>query len=330
MARRDIIDISSKAALFYLGESAGEYVFVVTLQSYLEVLGTFELEIATSFFPLLNNPHFTVAQILSAVPPVIGMGEEVPYYSGSGLWSCPTLIKFDRADAPTIINPNGYIAASVISWVIPSFLSAFVYYKPLGEEFTFVPESIAGYDKQTLAGNAAVFCPSKGNNYFSDEFWVSERHSIYNYSKYLQWGSWVYYACDLEESHIVRRATNYVFANTDQPNFWCQQPSDIFSCYDDREGYNIGYRSYAGGNLFVLYVDPYRTSADWPIRYYPPREEVEEPGKPTNVVPILPALLQLLHVGHILIGKEVYTSLDLQVRTEDDLQVKVDDALKVY
>jgi hypothetical protein len=330
MAKRDIIDVSSKAALFYLGESAGEYLFVVNLQSYLEVLETYELEIATSFISLLNNPHMTVAQVLSQVKLVIGEGEEVPYYTTGGLWACPELIKFDRATAPVHVNPNGYIAASVISWIIPSFISAIVYYKPVGEEFTLVPESLPDYDKQTLAGNAAVFCPSKGSNYFQDEFWVSERHSIYNYSKYLQCGAWVYHECDLEDTHIVRRATNYIYLNTEEPNFWCQQPSDIFSCYDDREGYNIGYHSYAGGNLFVLYIDPYRTGVDLPIRYYPPREEIEEPGRPTNFLPILPAILYLLHLGHILLGKEVYVSSDLQVRVDHTLQVQTDHALKVY
>lgn len=329
MQTRDIIDISSKAALFYVDKIAGEYVFIVNLQSYLEVLETFELEIGTSFVTLAQNPHFSIAQVLSQVRPVIGMGEEVPYYTQGGLWECPELIKFDRADAPVFVNPNGYIAASVVNWAIPSFISATVYYKPAGEEFTLVPESLPGYDKQTLAGNAAVFTPVKGDNYFSDEFWVSERHSIYNYSKYVQCGAWVYDGCDLDESHIVRRATNYISRNTSMPNFWCQQVSDLSSCHDDREGYNIGYRSYAGGNLFLLYIDPYRAGIDWPIRYYPPREEIEEPGKPTNFAPILPALLHLLHLGHILIGKEVYTSSNLQVSADDDLQVSADDDLKV-
>ncbi|MGB5749468.1 MAG: hypothetical protein WBM69_20990 [Desulfobacterales bacterium] len=264
----DIFDVSYKATLFYDSQvSPVEFKFKLILQTYVEILGIVPLELGASFSWLAQQPHYVVAEVLSTVQPLIMKGKQIAVYADPDtFFTAPHTLRFERAEALAIVNPNSYIALSIIDWASTSYFQADVYYRVWGYDMSEIPESITDYDKQDLPYQSAIFTPQK-STYGVDYIRFAERHRTFNYTLAPAKTLWVYDGCELEESHILMRANQYIWRTSLDPHKLYGGVADIISCHDDSEGYPISYQSL--GNLFIGNIEVYASAL--PIVYYAPQ-----------------------------------------------------------
>lgn len=266
----------------FLNVAADRYYFLLRICKYL-VVGDYPLiEIGASWIDILPSVFFKIEEILKAAPKLIEEDDNFPLANLTGDWDCPVALKFDKASAPTLVNPTEYTSLSVIPWSVPHFLQSTLEYIPLGDPFTEIPESKTNFTKEVLPGNGAIFMPNK-DQYYEDDYTFAERFTTFNYSTFSWWGQMFFDGCDIGESHVLNNYDTNHPTPTD-PNSTGAGVWGVNSCYSEKNGYDIYYDS--GSGFYGAKVDRYESSLN--PEYYPPRKEVSLPIVDSILYPLLP------------------------------------------
>lgn len=240
------------------------YNFKVRLALYIEVANYPLLQLGVSRFP--NDPEMirAVNQIMAEIPSGISSGTTYPYCNGSGEYTVPEDLQFDYAEALSFVDPSNYVEAGVITWDRTTYYESTLYYIPVADPVTEVPESVENHDK-VITGEGTYFTPIK-SLWTDDELRVAERHSTFNYT--IAWCdfAFMYEGCDLDPSTHIWTGYDQVFPFATRPYVQYNGAKDIASCLSDNNGYTLAYKSL--GALFYAYVIAYDAGA-LPIIYYP-------------------------------------------------------------
>lgn len=285
MKGRDIIDVKLQPWLGYKFSGGGVYYFVIRVCKYIEVANYPLIQVGVSWLDLIAADAFTIAEVLLTAPALIESGEKVPYAALSGEWTCPTDLKFDKATAPTIVDPSNYVALSVIPWTIPTFFESELEYIPISSDYSEIPESKSGYDKYVLPGNGAVFMPEY-SEYSLGRRTVAIRDDIYEYSSFTWFGQFIYNGCDIDSPHVLLDYDLSHPTAADPNSVYTSDNINIDTCNESQNGFPIYEEFYTGAKHLEIGVygapDP---------EYYPPREPVVEGGGIPSFMPALSMLL---------------------------------------
>jgi hypothetical protein len=271
----------------FVNDISSRYFFKLRLCKYIEVANYPLIQIGVDWLDLTEAVLFDLAEILTQVPLLMPQGTSLPYANISGTWVCPTDLKFDKASAPIIVNPNDFVALSVIPWTIPTFFESTLEYIPIGAPYSEIPASKTDYWKDTPNGNDAIFMPNK-SQYGYGERRVATRHGTYDYTQFSWWGQFIYNNCDLPEEHVVLHYTVSFPVSVD-PNSMSYELDPIGSCHSEVDGFPV----IPGSSGGVDYIDVGTYGTTQEAEYYPKRDYPAS-NTPNPFVPFFLVILPLL------------------------------------